>query len=73
MQDIQVGYTLNKALKTNSIRIYISGQNLFTISSYKGMDPDLSGGSWGLFDRGVDWGDYPTPRTILIGMRISFK
>ena len=73
MQDIQLGYTFTKALKTNSIRVYLSGQNLFTISSYKGMDPDLSGGSWGLFDRGVDWGDYPTPRTILIGLRIAFK
>ncbi len=72
MQDIQIGYTFSKVLKTSSIRLYVSGQNLFTLSYYKGMDPDLSGGSWGLFDRGIDWGDYPTPRTILAGIRVAF-
>jgi hypothetical protein len=72
MQDIQVGYTLKNVLKTQSIRLYVTGQNIFTLSHYKGMDPDLSGGSWGLFDRGVDWGDYPTPRTFMGGIRVTF-
>ncbi len=72
MQNIQLGYTLNNVLDISSIRLYITAQNLFTLSHYKGMDPDLSGGSWGLFDRGIDWGDYPTPRTIMAGVRLSF-
>jgi hypothetical protein len=72
MQNIQLGYTLNNVLDIKSIRLYITAQNLFTLSHYKGMDPDLSGGSWGLFDRGIDWGDYPTPRTIMAGVRLSF-
>jgi TonB-linked SusC/RagA family outer membrane protein len=72
IQNIQIGYTLNNVMDISSIRLYVTAQNLFTFSSYKGMDTDLSGGSWGLFDRGIDWGDYPTPRTIMAGVRLAF-
>lgn len=72
LQNIQLGYTFNQLKNVERLRIFVSAQNLFTISSYEGMDPDLSGGSWGLLQRGIDWGDYPTPRTIMGGINVSF-
>lgn len=72
IQNIQFGYTFSNIMNISSIRLYLTAQNLYTFSKYKGMDPDLSGGSWGLFDRGIDWGDYPTPRTIMAGVSVKF-
>ncbi len=72
IQNIQLGYTFSNIMNISSIRLYVTAQNLYTFSHYKGMDPDLSGGSWGLFDRGIDWGDYPTPRTIMAGVSVKF-
>lgn len=72
IQNIQLGYTFSNIMGISNIRLYITAENLYTFSKYKGMDPDLSGGSWGLFDRGIDWGDYPTPRTIMVGANVKF-
>ncbi|WP_281613789.1 TonB-dependent receptor [Flammeovirga sp. SubArs3] len=72
LQNIQVGYTFSKLKNVDRLRIFASAQNLFTITGYDGMDPDVSGGYWGIFDRGIDWGDYPTPRTYMMGLNFTF-
>jgi TonB-linked SusC/RagA family outer membrane protein len=75
LQNCQVGYTLPKmnGLKwLNHARFYLSGQNLITITNYKGLDPDFTGvGNDGLFSRGFDEGSFPNPRGFLIGAQIS--
>ncbi|HSC55517.1 MAG TPA: TonB-dependent receptor [Phnomibacter sp.] len=75
LQNIQLGYTLKpmKSLKwLSKARFYISGQNVFTITNYKGLDPDFTGvGNDGLFSRGFDEGSFPNPRGFLIGAQIS--
>ncbi len=75
LQNAQIGYTipatvLNSTKIIKSFRIYASGQNLFTISKYKGYDPDFI--SDGLFSRGFDWGSFPNPRTIMFGVQAGF-
>ena len=76
LQNLTVGYDFTKLFKTafQQIRVYFAAQNLFTITKYKGMDPEngmaLNGGEpW---VTGVDVGNYPQPRTYLVGVNIKF-
>ena len=68
LKNAQIGYTLPqkwmKAIRFNSCRIYVQGSNLFTVTKYTGYDPEVGGG--------VDYGNYPQSRTILVGANISF-
>lgn len=75
MQNAQIGYNvpqsiLNKIKGVSKIRIYASGQNIFLISKYRGYDPDFA--SDGLLSRGLDYGSYPNPRTIMLGLQVGF-
>ena len=75
LQNAQLGYTFpaKKLQPTHvfrSARIYISGQNLLTITKYKGYDPDII--SDGLFSRGFDYGSFPNPRTVMCGLQVGF-
>jgi len=74
LQNAQIGYTISpKSLDgkhvLKSFRVYVSGQNLLTITKYKGYDPDFI--SDGLFSRGFDYGSFPNPRAILFGLQIG--
>jgi len=51
------------------LRIYASGQNLATLSKYKGYNVDFAGGT---FTPGYNYASYPTPRTIMFGAHFSF-
>lgn len=75
LANISLGYTLPKKMtRFADIRLSVSCQNLFTISSYKGMDPTSSAFSDGNVDvtSGVDMGGYPTPRTVTFGVKMNF-
>ncbi|MCV9927717.1 TonB-dependent receptor [Flavobacterium sp. LS1R49] len=54
-------------------RLYVSANNLFTFTKYKGMDPEIGFGntnqSWA---RGIDIGYYPQPRTYMMGLNVNF-
>jgi hypothetical protein len=57
------------------MRVYIQGQNLFTITNYTGLDPAITqagvgGGSDTSF--GIDYGNYPMSRTFLLGLSATF-
>lgn len=71
-KNTQIGYTFtNGALKKLSIqklRVYISAANLFTITKYSGLDPELGGTTT---DFGVDEGTYSSSRTFLVGVNLS--
>jgi len=72
---IQLGYTLPRAvgekMGLNNLRVYIQGQNLFTITGYSGIDPDVTtlGPETGM---GIDMGWYPNPKQYLLGLNIGF-
>ena len=77
LQNMTLGYDFKKLFKNcpfSQLRLYVSAQNLFTITNYKGMDPENgmainSNESW---VTGVDVGNYPQPRTYLIGINVKF-
>ncbi len=75
LQSLQLGYTFKSdAFRflpsgLDSFRIYVSGQNLLTFTNYTGFDPDVIND--GLFYRGQDYGSYPSPRTFLMGVKLS--
>ncbi len=77
MQNLTVGYDFKKLWKNcpfPQLRVYFTAQNLFTITGYKGMDPEIgsNGGSSDDWALGVDLGYYPTPRTYMVGVNIKF-
>ncbi|MFD1872727.1 SusC/RagA family TonB-linked outer membrane protein [Hymenobacter bucti] len=81
VRNLQVGYTFNKqissAMHMASLRLYVSGQNLFTFTKYSGADPEIGYGrsytdASSALNRGIDLGNYPTNRTYLVGANIAF-
>ena len=75
LQNAEIGYTfkaatLHRSHVFKSARVYVSGQNLLTITKYKGYDPDIA--SDGLFSRGFDYGSFPNPRTFMFGVQVGF-
>lgn len=76
MKNIQLGYTvpINKDSKLgiSKIRIYVSATNLFTITKYTGLDPEVSQESDTFSIPGLDRGIYPSPRQYLLGLSVGF-
>ena len=76
LQNLTVGYDFTKLFKTafQQIRVYFAAQNLFTITNYKGMDPENGKAlrDYEPWVTGVDVGNYPQPRTYLVGVNIKF-
>jgi TonB-linked SusC/RagA family outer membrane protein len=70
-----IGYSLPKSLlqklKIERFRIYIQAVNLFTVTNYSGLDPELSGGSSAF---GIDlFGNYPNnQKQYLVGFNLGF-
>ena len=80
MHNLQLGYTLpGGARYLPGARIYVQGENLFTITGYDGLDPALptrnvfgSGGDIRDQYRGIDTGAYPSSKTFSVGVTTSF-
>lgn len=74
LRQAQLGYTLPKALlmKANieKLRFYVSGDNLFTITGYKGIDPEFSTSS--PLNAGIDRHIYPFTRSFTVGAQLTF-
>lgn len=76
IRNIQLGYTL--PLKTISkdakLRLYVSLQNFFTITSYSGYDPEANRNGideTSALYQGVDYGAYPAAKTVLVGLNVT--
>lgn len=72
LQNLSLGYTFrNLDGWLNSLQLYVNANNVFTITSYKGLDPEVNLGG---IDPGVDyrWSNYPHTRTIMVGAKINF-
>jgi TonB-linked SusC/RagA family outer membrane protein len=72
MKVLRLGYTLTPSMlekvKMKNLRLYVEATNLFTITKYSGLDPELD--SSGML-MGVDQGAWPTPRQITLGLTIG--
>ncbi|GAL82061.1 TonB family protein / TonB-dependent receptor [Algibacter lectus] len=79
LSNITLGYNLpEESTIFNSVRLYLSAQNLFTITDYSGYDPEVSATTSNVSGNAdtrssVDWGGaYPNPRTFTLGVNIGF-
>ena len=82
LKNIQLGYNLGSKTLTRlmikSMRIYASVQNVFTITKYSGLDPEMTtsanaaSANEGPKALNIDWGTYPAARTFTIGANINF-
>ncbi|MVN78636.1 SusC/RagA family TonB-linked outer membrane protein [Hymenobacter sp. HMF4947] len=74
LTNVILGYTfpvssLEKA-HLATLRVFLSGQNLFTATKYTGFTPELPGGP---LDSGIEAQTYPTSRTLTVGLTANFK
>ena len=67
LRNLTIGYTLKieklKSLRIEAVRLYATASNLFTITPYKGYDPEVSSGT--------DSGAYPASRTFTFGVNVT--
>ena len=73
--NITLGYDFSKGFKklpVSKLRMYVTAQNLLTITGYSGMDPEIGFSADRNWASGIDAGYYPSSRTILVGMNITF-
>ncbi|WP_185958417.1 SusC/RagA family TonB-linked outer membrane protein [Fodinibius sediminis] len=76
LQNVQIGYDLGEVFHLPAFRIYVSGSNLFTLTGYRGLNPEvgtLTSGNQSSLIRGVDFGQYPIPKTVRAGIQVDFN
>lgn len=69
LKNLTFGYSLPenacRKIHLKSLRLYLEGTNLFTLTKYTGFDPEVGTDS-------IDWGTYPITRTVSLGLDIKF-
>lgn len=74
IQNAQLGYTIPNELiekmGADKLRVYVSANNIYTFTKYRGYDPSASSGD--PIGAGIDRGFYPVPRTYLLGINLKF-
>jgi hypothetical protein len=70
IKTLQIGYTLpksaSKKIGMQHLRLYVSSNNLFTVTQYSGFDPEIGGSSYG-----IDRGYYPQARSFMVGINLT--
>ena len=83
LKNLQLGYTIpikaTEKYHIKSLRFYVTGQNLWTVTNFTGLDPEMHisdnvkrddyGGDVGA---GIDWGTYPSAKSFVIGVNMNF-
>ena len=74
LKNVSLSYDLPRSLFQNigSIKLFVSGTNLLTITDYKGIDPESSSVSGADTALGIDYGSYPNARTYTFGLNLTF-
>ncbi|MFZ5941151.1 MAG: SusC/RagA family TonB-linked outer membrane protein, partial [Bacteroidota bacterium] len=80
IKTLQIGYSLPRTfterIKIDKVRVYMVGQNLFTITAYPGLDPEMTVSDNSSSEQdlaaGIDWGTYPSAISISLGLQITF-
>ena len=79
LNTLTIGYTLPKTLTKkvgiSNLRVYFTGGNLFCLTGYSGVDPDVNtrpGGQDGFPVPNYDWNAYPRARTFTFGLNVAF-
>ena len=75
IKNLAIGYTLPKKwlqkVKIENLRVYFNVQNLWTITGYKGYDPEVGAYNQGVLLRGVDYARYPSQRIYTFGLNLN--
>jgi TonB-linked SusC/RagA family outer membrane protein len=75
LKTLNIGYTLPasiaKKVSLTKLRVYVSSQNLFTITSYKGLDPEIGTQGGNATQNGIDNGAYPSSRLFTVGLNVT--
>jgi hypothetical protein len=75
-QNVRLGYNVPaawaKRIALSGLKVYCSAQNLFVITGYKGLDPEVGQQNQNVFLTNVDLGRYPSPRVISFGINAEF-
>ncbi|WP_084708618.1 SusC/RagA family TonB-linked outer membrane protein [Hymenobacter norwichensis] len=75
LDNITLGYTFNvKNSPLSNARIFLTGQNLFLITNYSGLDPEVNAevSGTGVAPLGIDYLSYPRAKTVSLGASVSF-
>lgn len=74
MRNIELAYSIPvEKLKMSGARIFVSGQNLLTLTKYSWVDPDVnSRGGPNSLDQGIDYSTYPSAKSVTVGIRLVF-
>jgi TonB-linked SusC/RagA family outer membrane protein len=78
LKNFMLGYTIPESTLNNltkgavsRFRVYVSSQNLFTFTKYKGWDPEI-GSRRNTLTNGIDYGQYPSARSFQLGVQVGF-
>ncbi|GAB4022903.1 TonB-dependent receptor [Spirosoma sp. KCTC 42546] len=79
IKNLTIGYTIPvKTLGSltsgvvSKVRVYVSSQNLLTLTKYTGYDPEIGSRNGTLLRSGIDYANYPQARTFLAGLQLTF-
>ncbi len=72
LKNVVLGYRFPIKKSIESLRLYVSAQNLLTLTNYSGYDPEVSSKGTSNLQPGVDWNPYPTSRVLTMGVNIVF-
>ncbi len=75
LKNLQIGYTIpaaiTKKITINNLRVFVAAQNLFTITGYSGLDPEIGELNSNPQYKGVDMGFYPQARSFMFGLSMK--
>jgi hypothetical protein len=71
VKNVTLGYTfpatITQRIGLNSLRLYVTANNLLTFTKYSGFDPEV-----GMNNYGIDIAGYPQARSVLVGLNVNF-
>jgi len=75
IKQLQLGYTIpskiTRKAAISNLRVYVSLDDFFTITSYPGLDPETASTN-NTSGAGLDWGSYPTMKKLILGVNVTF-
>ena len=72
VQNLTFGYTIKQSKIVQSFRVYVTGQNLYTLTNYSGYNPEVNSQGTNNLQLGVDYNAYPASRSYILGVNIGF-
>ncbi|MEP2276732.1 MAG: TonB-dependent receptor [Reichenbachiella sp.] len=76
IKTVTIGYdlphTLLSKINLTGLKVYLTGENLFTFTKYSGFDPEVNAFGYSNTAQGIDFGTYPQTRNVIAGLSLTF-